>query len=282
MDIVRSARSSRKEISRFLFSSQSASGMARRLCVNVRRLTSLNSDAVAARPETVEGNPAVGVMHVMYADVCRHPAKDRWQIIMRTTMHSGLHCAPLCGAFPIDAVELVLDIEQPHADRGCQPHRRKVNEQQALPASQPPGEADEQRDHGVCAHGAEPWTKPFMHQPHWKALQQKEDVERAEHEKNDWVAIEPIEKPAPRALGAIFLDGERRQRTEPAPVEVAGGRMMDGVRSSPAVVRRHCDRADESSNPVVGRRTLEKRAVAAIVLDHEEPHNETRRRPSPR
>ena len=53
---------------------------------------------------------------------------------------------------------------------------------------------------------------------------------------------------------------------------------MNGVTASPAIVRRQGQHADRPSEPVIGAAVPEKGAVTAIVLDHEQPHQEACRR----
>jgi hypothetical protein len=53
---------------------------------------------------------------------------------------------------------------------------------------------------------------------------------------------------------------------------------MNGVTASPAVVWRQGQHADRPSEPVIGAAVPEKGAVPAIVLDHEQPHQEACRR----
>ena len=58
-------------------------------------------------------------------------------------------------------------------------------------------------------------------------------------------------------------------------VEVARARVMDRVRVSPGRVRRQREHAEQPADPIVGGALAEEGAVAAIVLDHEEPHEKS-------
>ena len=49
---------------------------------------------------------------------------------------------------------------------------------------------------------------------------------------------------------------------------------MDRVRALPHIVRRERENADDAAGPVVERAVLEERAMAAIVLDQEQAHEE--------
>ena len=53
---------------------------------------------------------------------------------------------------------------------------------------------------------------------------------------------------------------------------------MHRVGMAPEIVRRQREYADHPTDPVVGAAPAEERAVAAIVLDHEQADEEARRR----
>ena len=46
---------------------------------------------------------------------------------------------------------------------------------------------------------------------------------------------------------------------------------------SPVIVRREGHNADHTTNPIVRKAAIKERPVAAIMLDHEQPYEETRR-----
>ena len=54
--------------------------------------------------------------------------------------------------------------------------------------------------------------------------------------------------------------------------------MMDGVRAPPEVVWREGQDADDAPDPIVGAPVREKRAMPAVMLNHEEPNQKPRRR----
>ena len=63
---------------------------------------------------------------------------------------------------------------------------------------------------------------------------------------------------------------------QPAPVEIARSRMMNGVVLAPAVVRRHRQDGESSPERIIGGFGFEERAVPAIVLQDEQPDEESR------
>ena len=63
----------------------------------------------------VTGNPRGQMMHVMNADIARHPAQHARQHVMRRTMQRGLCKLPLGTGRPMRFLELMLHVEQPDA-----------------------------------------------------------------------------------------------------------------------------------------------------------------------
>ena len=53
---------------------------------------------------------------------------------------------------------------------------------------------------------------------------------------------------------------------------------MHGMGAAPEIVRRQRQHADDAADPVVAPFAPEEGAVAAVVLDHEQPHQEAGRR----
>ena len=84
-----------------------------------------------------------------------------------------------------------------------------------------------------------------------------------------WMAIQPIPKPAPTRQGAIFRNGQRSNVTVAALVKIAGRSVMQSVRTTPVIIRGQRQNADHSAGPVIRMTMRKKRAMAAIVLDHE-------------
>jgi hypothetical protein len=54
--------------------------------------------------------------------------------------------------------------------------------------------------------------------------------------------------------------------------------VVNGVSASPEVVRSERENADYTSDPVVCETMMEKRAMAAIMLDHKQTHEKACRR----
>ena len=65
---------------------------------------------------------------------------------------------------------------------------------------------------------------------------------------------------------------------EAAPVEIAGCGVMQRVIVTPEAVGRQRQHADDPPDPVVGKAVAEERAVATVVLDHEQSQQKPCRR----
>ena len=88
------------------------------------------------------------------------------------------------------------------------------------------------------------------------------------------MAIEPVLQAAPARARIIFTHRERIDVTNPATIEIAGGGVMDGVRAAPEIIGRHSKDADDAADPIVCPFVRKERAMAAIVLNHEQSHQE--------
>src|SRR4029453_14667183 len=83
-----------------------------------------------------------------------------------------------------------------------------------------------------------------------------------------------IAQPAPEGAGAVFFDGERVDVAQAAAVEIAGGGVVRGMGGAPPAIRGEGQHTGGAAEPVVGQPVTEEGAVAAIMLDGEEPHEE--------
>ena len=225
--------------------------------------------------QAVEGDAARQVMHVVHADVGRKPAQEGRQIVMRAAMQCGVLGIPFAVARPDRVLELVLHVEQPDADRCGHQQRGQVHQQESLDADQPDQPAGHQRDGEVGRHCADPRAPAVAaHQPDRQAMLQQEEIGRSQSEHDQRMAVEPVAQAPPHRARAIFLDRQRVDVAHAAAVEIAAAGVMGGVGTAPHVVGRHRDDAGEAADPVVGEAMAEERAVAAVVLDHEQPQQE--------
>src|SRR3984893_7775392 len=93
--------------------------------------------------QAIAGNSTAQVMDVVNADVRREPAQDTRQVIVGTAMQRGFVKTPGLIEGPGRVLELVLDIEQPDADRCSQNHDRQMHQQERSDADQPDYRGDQ-------------------------------------------------------------------------------------------------------------------------------------------
>jgi hypothetical protein len=89
------------------------------------------------------------------ADIGGEPAQRTRQGVMGAAVKRRLPQVPRSVAGPNGVLELVLDIEQPNADRGREQHDRQMHEQEGTDADQPYHRRDDCRDRGIGRHGAD-------------------------------------------------------------------------------------------------------------------------------
>jgi hypothetical protein len=224
--------------------------------------------------KTVERNPAGQVVDMVDADVSGDPSQDRRKVVVRTAGKGGIGYVPLVLAAPARVFELVLDVEEPHAGHRREKHRGKEHEGKHLPAAEPGEAGQDGRNRRVRRHGAEPVLPSRSHQSDGKPVLKEKAVEGHDTEQEQRMTDKPIEATSDAALRAILGDRHGRQVADPAPVEVARGRVVDRVGFAPHVIGCECDHPDPAPEPVAQAPAAEERSVAAIVLDHEKTHEE--------
>lgn len=69
---------------------------------------------IVAALEIVVRNSRTQVVDMMIADVSCEPLQDLRQTIKRATLQRSSQKVPLFAPFPIGAVELMLDVKEPH------------------------------------------------------------------------------------------------------------------------------------------------------------------------
>ncbi len=107
-----------------------------------------------------------------------------------------------------------------------------------------------------------------------EAVEDGKDQERADGEHDERVAAEAVDELAGGGEGLVFGDGEGVHVAHAAPVEVAGGGMVDGMVVAPLVVGGEGDQPGEDAPEVVEAAGFEEGAVPAVVEDDEQAHHE--------
>ena len=228
------------------------------------------------RAEPVARDARREMVDVMDADVGGEPAQHRRQVEMRAALHrTGLE-APARVPLPVGVLVLVLDVEQPDADRRGQPGDRRLHQQEVAPPHQRRHGHDHARDREIGREDAAPGVPPGRRRRRGQPLLEDEDADRADTEHGERAARQPVGQPPPGRQPPELGHGQRVDVADATPVEVAGGGMMDGVLLPPVAVGGQGQHADHPTEPVVGAPAAEERAVPAIVLDHEQAHQEAR------
>jgi hypothetical protein len=224
--------------------------------------------------QPIIGNAAAQVMDVMNADIRGEPAQDRGQVVVRAAVQGVGVQVPVRVLFPGRLLELVLHVEQPHAERRGEQDDGKLDEQECPDADEPDQRRGEQRNREVGRHGAEPGLPPGAHQPERQPVLQQEQVGRTDAEHDQRMPVQAIADPSPQRPGAKLAHRQRVDIADAAAIEVSGSRVVDGVVVAPVVVGRHGQHATDAADPVIRQAVTEEGAVTAIVLDHEQPHHQ--------
>ena len=87
--------------------------------------------------QPVKRNSAAQMMHMMHADICSEPAQNDRKVVVRTAVQRGLVKVPRFIVRPKRVLELVLDIEQPDAERGADQHDRQMHQEEWTKADRP-------------------------------------------------------------------------------------------------------------------------------------------------
>ena len=122
----------------------------------------------------------------------------------------------------------------------------------------------------VLSHG----RQPARIRPTGSRCCSDEQIGRPDAEHHQRMAVQPILQAAPARQRQIFAHRQRVDVADAAALEIAGGGMMHGMRAPPEIVGRQGEHAEHAADPVIGQAMAEERAMAAIVLDHEQPHQE--------
>src|SRR5262249_3066108 len=177
---------------------------------------------------------------------------------------------------PKGILELVLNVEEPNTDGCRQQSYRQMHDQEWPNTHEPHHHEDDQSDGCVGHHGAYPRPETTAHQSDRRQpVLYEEQISRAQAKQDKGIAVKPIVELPPAGQSKVFPYGQGRNITNPAFIEVAGARVMNGMAPPPDIVggqRQHTDRA---SYPIVASATAKERTVSAVVLYHKEAHQES-------
>jgi hypothetical protein len=226
--------------------------------------------------EVVVRDLGAQVVYVVQADVAGEELKRLGQLQVGAAAQRRVGVGPLVGALPVDVLELVLDVEEPYPRGPGEDHRGHLDEQELLPSEQPAEPADHHREGDVGGDHAALQPRPCVAGDDPRHDHHRVDRPDAEHDQR--VAEQAVAEPSLPGKLAILGHRQRVDVAGPAPVEVAGGGVMDGVLVAPAGEGRPDEQPGEGAEPAVGPLRREERPVGAVVEDDEGPQQEPGRR----
>jgi hypothetical protein len=133
--------------------------------------------------------------------------QDTRQVIVRTAMQRGFVKTPGLIEEPGRVLELVLDIEQPDADRCSQNHDRQMHQQN--------------RDGGVGTHRTQPGRPAVSHHPDRQPMPQDEQIGRTYAEHHDRMPIQAIRYLAPSRSRDKLADRQYVDVADTSLIEIA-------------------------------------------------------------
>lgn len=212
-------------------------------------------------------------MHVMIADTSGEPSQDCGKLVERPALERSRHKIPVGVVFPVDALELVLDIKQPDTGNVGDIQRNQLDHQKHFPAEQKNNRGRENYQCGVGAIDAAPiGTGRFCSRD---AVGNEDYKERAQQKHDHRVAVKTVLDPLrPRCLG-VFPDSHHPDVPLSPFVEVAGGGVVPGVAGPPAMVGSERQKSGDNTPETVGLLRPEERPVAAVVKDDKYPDQKT-------
>jgi len=172
---------------------------------------------------------------------------------------------PLRVLLPSGVLELMLHVEQPYTRRSREQHDRKVHEQECLETDESDERGNRQRDRKIGRHGAGPRLPATPHHAHGQTVLQKKQIGGREAEHHQRMTVETVLQPTPARARAIFSHRQRVDVAEATAVEIAGGGMVDSVRTAPEVVWCQREHTDGTADPVI-RQFLRKESTMTTVM----------------
>ena len=110
-----------------------------------------------------------------------------------------------------------------------------------------------------------------------EAVTDQEEIERGQHEQHQRIARQPIPEATPARRFEVLLHGHGPDIPDTALVEMPRGAVMDRMLPTPMLVGGERQRAGDEADDVVGAARAEIRAMAAVMKDDEQAHQERAR-----
>jgi hypothetical protein len=176
--------------------------------------------------ETIEGDAAGRMVHVMHPDIVSEPSQGRRQCIVGASVESRFVKAPIVTMSPKRAFELMLDIKEPDGNRGAYDHYGSLHNKKRADSHQPDKQRDDAGDRRVGPHGAQPRLPTQPHHADRKTIMQHEEVSQNQSEHDERVAVEPIEKALNGCLRELFICRQGDDVAAASMIEIAGVGVM--------------------------------------------------------
>ncbi len=172
----------------------------------------------------------------------------------------------------------MLHIEQPHPDRSGENGDGQLHREKRPKSDGGDEPSDDARGDGVRRHRAHPCRFLGALRSSRHPVLNDEQKHRPDPEHDEGVPVGPVFEALPAAQSLVFAHRERRDVADAAMVEIARACMMLVMGAAPNIVRGEGEDTERPPGPIVRRPAREKRAMPAIVLNHEQPHEKTGRR----
>src|SRR5579871_2317329 len=108
-------------------------------------------------------------------------------------------------------------------------------------------------------------------------MPQDEQIRGAYAKHHDGMPVQTIKDLTPRRQREKLTHCQRVNVAQAPVIEIARSRMMTRMVTPPVIVWRQSHDTDDPADPIVRNTAAEKRAMAAVVLDHEEADEQARR-----
>src|SRR5918995_4980736 len=145
------------------------------------------------------------VVDVVEADAAGEELEGRRQLQVRAPAQCRIRVAPALATLPVDVLELMLDVEQPHACRAGEDRAWHLDEQPLLPADEPADRAQQHCEEEVGDDHAPPLARAHRARPQTRPQHQRPQRPGPKHDER--VAEETVAEPLSPRAGDVLIEG---------------------------------------------------------------------------
>ena len=207
-------------------------------------------------------------------DVAGQPLQQPRQLQVGAALHGRLQVLPAGVGLPVGVLELVLHVEEEDADHRGEVLDGQVDEQEGLPAKDGEDEGHQAGEGQVGPPDAGAHLGLVAAVAEGQPVAEHEDPDRPDQEHHPGVAVDAVAEALPGGGRQVLLGGHGVDVADAALVEVAAGGVVPGVGVLPVAVGGQGEHAAHEAQRVVGAGVLEEGAVAGVVLQDEDAHQE--------